>query len=219
MEIEVSSSAAAVPSPVHKLDENELEACIQLVAMNGDDDDDEQESSSSSSSNSASSSSSSASSSSSSASTRAPYSQGYSESDMLACLKLITESNGSIGARAASSAYEKENQIHVPPSTIQSRYRNLSSNLQLPDDPYVPVHGSPILSQAERRDFHDWVLAHARAHICLTPELLNAKVMQLASLNGRTLSKPPGRHFWRGFFRQVVHFVRSVFVLLVFVFF
>jgi hypothetical protein len=74
----------------------------------------------------------------------------------------------------------------------------------------IAPRGSPYLTPDQRQEFADWVLTHSRMHMCLTKQLLNAKVMQLAALNGHDLNNPPGKHFWHDFFKEVNHFYFSV---------
>jgi hypothetical protein len=186
--------AHADPAAFTVTDE-EIDACAELLTLHADTNDEVEMKQEDASPHVAA-----ASDSSSSSSSRPhQYAQNYSEADLNACVKMMVDSNGKVGARAASSAYCREHAIHVPHSTIQSRYLKQASG-ELEAD---VLRAKAYLTPSQRKHFADWIVAFSRAHLCLNKELLNAKVMELAFSNGRTFSKPPGKHFWRDFFREV----------------
>jgi hypothetical protein len=177
----------------------DIEMCVELVALhNGH----EVPSGAAGSSDSSSSSCSCSSSSSSSARPH-HYCQDYSAADIDACVKIMVDSNGKTGARAASTEYFRAKNIRVPHVTVLHHYEKRN---EVSDD---VLRGSAYLAPSRRQHFADWILTHSRAHMCLTKQLLNLKVMQLAFVNGKEVSKPPGKHFWRDFFQEVGVFLRE----------
>jgi hypothetical protein len=127
------------------------------------------------------------------------YAQNYSEADIDKCVKIMQDT--AVGARSACSSYFREHHIEVPHTTVNSRYMKMMSGK--PD----PLRGSAYLFPSQRQQLADWIILHSRAHLCLTKELLNAKVMQLASFNGQDMKIPPGKHFWSAFFKEVIFFL------------
>ena len=55
---------------------------------------------------------------------------------------------------------------------------------------HIPTHSSTLLSSLQRGFFTDWIHDHARACLCLTRPLLNAKAMQLTAENDHPLKQP-----------------------------
>lgn len=201
------SSISSVDSPSSNF-EAAMEACVDLLSLAAGEDD-EEENHPVSSSAFVSSSSSSASASSSSSGRPSSYSKTYSEQDILACLALMRSSHS--GATAVSTAYFREHQVLVPPSTLQSRYHNQQTSppsSTSTGEYRAPSHGSPLLTQPQRVEFYNWILSFSRAGFSLTKPVLNVKIMQLAALNGHHMTKLPSKHWWRYFFREVscLHF-------------
>ena len=125
----------------------------------------------------------------------------YDETDICRCLSAMQTDN--LTPEAASEAYPTSSGFCIPASTLRSRFKRLRGSSSLTDGTFVPTHGSPILSWDQDNFFADWIRDHALADSCLTMEVLNAKVMQLAAASGHPLKQPPSKDFWSRFFQRV----------------
>jgi len=130
------------------------------------------------------------------------YARHYSEDDLVKCLQFMQRSN--LHPDKASSQFHEETGILIPPSTLRSRVCNLGSSSALTDGTYVAHHGSaPNLTSLERPCFADWIRQHSNACLCLSKELLNEKVIEIAAQRGHIMKSPPSKPWWHDFFKEV----------------